>query len=64
VPNTDIATRAFVIALKSPAGGKTSNEVAGLTGLPVRQINRIYARAIERSFDPNQRLFTVRDKWL
>ena len=63
MPNTDIATRAFVVALKS-SGGKTSVEIAEATGLSVRQINRIYARAIERGFDPNHRPFQVQDAHL
>jgi hypothetical protein len=63
-PNTDIATRAAVVTLKSPFGGKTSVEVAEKTGLSVRQVNRIYARAIERGFDPNHSPFLLRDEWL
>ena len=34
-PNTDIAIKVFVIALKSSAGDKTSNEVVGLTSLSI-----------------------------
>ncbi|KAK4106672.1 hypothetical protein N658DRAFT_394778, partial [Parathielavia hyrcaniae] len=52
-PNTDIATRALIVTLKSPFGGKTSAEISEETGISVRQINRIYARAIERGFEPN-----------
>ncbi len=63
-PNTDIATRAIVIALRSPLGGNTSAEVAAKTGLSVRQVNRIYARAIERGFEPNQSPMVLRDEWL
>lgn len=60
--HTDIATRAFVVGLKST--GKTTNEVADLTGLQPRTINRIYGRAIERGFDPNQRPLAIRDDYL
>ncbi len=63
-PNTDIATRAVVVTLKSPIGGQTSVEVAEKTGLSVRQVNRIYARAIERGFDPNHRPFLLKNEWL
>jgi transposase len=60
--HTDVATRAFVVGLKST--GKTTNEVADLTGLQPRTINRIYGRAIERGFDPNQRPLAIRDDYL
>ncbi|KAK2471173.1 hypothetical protein H9L39_17404 [Fusarium oxysporum f. sp. albedinis] len=63
-PNTDIATRAFVVSLKAPCSGKTTNEVAEITGLSTRQVNRIYARAIERGFDPNIRPLILRDAYL
>jgi hypothetical protein len=63
-PNTDIATRAMVVSLKAPCSSKTTAEVAGITGLSNRQVNRIYARAIERGFDPNQRPLSIRDEYL
>ncbi|KFY41167.1 hypothetical protein V494_03175 [Pseudogymnoascus sp. VKM F-4513 (FW-928)] len=63
-PNTDIATRALIVTLKSPIGGKTTAEVAEKTGFSTRQINRIYARAIERGFDPNHIPLVIRDEWL
>jgi hypothetical protein len=47
-PNTDIVTRTLIVALKSPIRGITSAEVAEETGLLTRQVNRIYAQAIER----------------
>jgi transposase len=49
----DLATRAVIVALK--AHGLTTNEVIGQTGIPKRTINAIFARAIERGFDPCQR---------
>lgn len=61
---TDIATRALVVFLKSPFGGKTTAEVTEITGLSIRTINSIYARAIERGFDPNQEPLTLRDEFL
>jgi transposase len=63
-PNTDIATRAFVVSLKAPCSGKTTNEVAAITGLSVNQVNRIYARAIQRGFDPNIRPLILRNEYL
>ncbi|KAM3448373.1 hypothetical protein MY3296_007857 [Beauveria thailandica] len=64
VRQTDIATRALVVTLKAPCCGKTSTEVAGLTGIPSRQVDRIYARAIERGFDPNLRPIVIKDAHL
>lgn len=63
-PNTDIATRALIVTLRSPFGGKTSAQISEETGISVRQINRVYARAIERGFEPNHRPFVLRDEWL
>lgn len=63
-PNTDIATRALVVALKAPCSSKTTAQVASITGLSTRQVNRIYARAIERGFDPNLVPLTLRDEYL
>lgn len=48
---TNITTQAVIVGLKS-TGQQTSAEVAAAIGLSVRQVNRIYARAIERGFDP------------
>jgi hypothetical protein len=62
-PNTDIATRAFFVSLKAPCSGKTTAEVAGITGLQPRQVNRIYARAIERGFDPSLRPLVIRNEY-
>jgi len=65
-PNTDIATRALVVTLKCPApiGGKKTTEVAAITGLSIRRVNEIYARAIARGFDPNQLPVVIRDEYL
>ncbi|KAM3566463.1 hypothetical protein ARSEF4850_000605 [Beauveria asiatica] len=64
VRQTDIATRALVVTLKAPCSGKTSIEVAGLAGISSRQVDRIYARAIERGFDPNLRPLVLKDAYL
>jgi transposase len=63
-PNTDIVTRSSVVSLKSPCNGKTTNEVAEITGLSVNQVNRIYNRAIQRRFDPNIRPLLLRNEYL
>ncbi|KAG5793518.1 hypothetical protein H9Q71_014431, partial [Fusarium xylarioides] len=63
-PNTDIATRAFVVSLKEPCSGKSSAEVSEISGLSIRQVNRIYARAIDRGFDPNVRPLILKDEYL
>ena len=62
--NTDIATRALVVSLKAPYSSKTTAKVSTITGLSSRQVNRIYARAIKRGFDPNQRPLSLRDEYL
>jgi transposase len=61
--NTDISTRALVVGLKAGSGMITA-QVAAITGLSTRQVNRIYSRAIERGFDPDMRPLTIRDDWL
>lgn len=55
-PNTDISTRVLIVALKSPFGGKSTAQIAEETGLSIRTINDIYARAIKRGFEPNRPL--------
>lgn len=62
--NTDIATRALVISLKAPYSSKTTTEVAAITRLSTRQVNRIYGQAIKRGFNPNQRPMLLRDDYL
>jgi hypothetical protein len=62
-PNTDIATRALVVILKAYSIQPTT-EIAAITGVSTPQINRIYARAIERGFDPDQRPLALRDDYL
>jgi hypothetical protein len=61
---TDISTRTFVVSLKAPCNGKSSAEAAKITGLSVRQVNRIYTYAIERGFNPNIRPLIFKDKYL
>ncbi|OJD19460.1 hypothetical protein ACJ73_08643 [Blastomyces percursus] len=57
-PNTDIATRALVVALKSPYIAKTTPEIMIITNLSARKINRIYSRALDLPY------LTTRDEFL
>jgi len=63
-PHNSLTTRALIVTLRSPVGGKTSAQISEETGISIRQINRIYARAIERGFEPNLRPFLLKDEWL
>ncbi|KAF1967289.1 hypothetical protein BU23DRAFT_554512, partial [Bimuria novae-zelandiae CBS 107.79] len=63
-PNTNIATRALVVVLKSPIRGKSTAEIAEKTGLSKRTINNIYLRAISRGFEPNTLPLTIKDEFL
>jgi transposase len=56
----NLATRALIIAYK--ADGKTNQEITGMTGAEKRTINSIYARAIERGFDPAVRPLKLENK--
>ena len=63
-PHDDIATRVFIVALKSLVGGKSTAAVAAMTGVKPRIINNIYIRAIIRGFDPNSILIIIKDSHL
>jgi transposase len=56
----DSHTRAIIVFLKSPFGGKSTPEIAGQLEISPRTINDIYARAIKRGFDPNYKPFTLK----
>jgi hypothetical protein len=58
----DNSTRAAVVVLK--AIGKPNHEITGLTGVEKRTINSIYARAIERGFNPGLRPLQLEDEHL
>ncbi|KAK6818968.1 hypothetical protein PG995_009160 [Apiospora arundinis] len=64
MPSTDLATRALIVALKSPLCGKTSVEIEAQIGVKERTINNIYARAIKAGFDPNARPMIICNEWL
>lgn len=61
---TDIATRALVVTLMSPAVGLRSVEVAAKTGLSKRLVNNIYAKAVKQGFDPNRNPISLHDEML
>jgi transposase len=61
---TDLATRALIVTLKAPCAGKSTAEISAITGISTRTINSIYARAIERGFEPNSVPLVIRDEWL
>ena len=58
--NTDIATLAFLVTLKSPCSGKQPKYPISQAS-PKNTINYIYARAIARGFDPNQRPMVIKN---
>ncbi|KAM4056938.1 hypothetical protein HRG_014824 [Hirsutella rhossiliensis] len=60
---TDIATGALTVTLKAPCSGKSSTEIASFTRLSIRTVISIYARPVERGFEPNELPLTVRDEW-
>lgn len=62
--NTDIATRALVVSLKSPCYGKSTAEVVTITGLPKSTVNKIYARAVARGFNPDKKPIIIWDCYL
>lgn len=56
------ATRAAIIALKTPKGGAmTTQAISELFRIPEHIVNRIYANAIRRGFEPNDRIITIDD---
>jgi hypothetical protein len=62
--HTDVSTRAFVVLLKSPLIGRSSKQIHLDLGIPVRTIDAIYSRAIERGFEPNANPLQIRDEYL
>ncbi len=59
----DLSVGAAVVALKSPLGGKSTAEVVAITGPPKGTVNGIYARAIERGFNPNLKPLVIEDEF-
>ncbi|EUC47272.1 hypothetical protein COCMIDRAFT_3691 [Bipolaris oryzae ATCC 44560] len=63
-PNTNLPTRAAIVTLKSPFGGKSTAQISEITGVPQRTINEIYRRACQRGFDPNAPLIKILPEYL
>lgn len=63
-PSNDVATRALIVTLKSPLVGRSTNKIADETGVNPRTINNIYARAIQRGFNPNCYPLVLKDEFL
>ena len=59
---SDPALRATVLALKASAVGKTTSQITSITGLSKRTINDIFARAVQRGFDPNSVPLDIRSE--
>ncbi|KAF2458525.1 hypothetical protein BDY21DRAFT_318718 [Lineolata rhizophorae] len=62
--NTDIATRALIISLKSASCSKTTAKISTITGVPKRTIQAIFSRAVKQGFDLNTTLIIVRDEYV
>ncbi|KAL6852131.1 hypothetical protein J3F83DRAFT_564428 [Trichoderma novae-zelandiae] len=60
---TDIATRGAILALKA-ATDWSSTEISAILGPSVRQINRIYARAVKAGFDPSARPLQIKNAYV
>ena len=50
---TDLPTRALIVTLKSPFGGKSTSYISSITGISPRTIDHIYERACRRGFEPH-----------
>lgn len=63
-PNTNLPTRAAIVTLKSPFGGKSTAQISEITGVPQRTIDAIYRRACQRGFDPNAPMIKILPEYL
>lgn len=63
-PNSTPYERTLVLALRSPHGGKTTYEVSQILGIDIRKVNRIYARAISRGFNPDLPTLVVKPEFV
>ncbi|KAJ5884847.1 hypothetical protein N7495_009357 [Penicillium taxi] len=59
----DIATRASVLILRA-VSKLTSAEISAILGISQSQVNRIYASAIKRGFNENQRPLHIEDAYV
>ena len=60
----DIATRAAIYAFKSAFGGKSTSAIIKVTGILTRTINVIFARIIEKGFDPIITIFIINNTFV
>ncbi|KAG6221158.1 hypothetical protein E4U26_006148 [Claviceps purpurea] len=58
----DIATRTSVLTLK--AYGISTKEVASITGISVRTVNKIFANAVSRGFNPEDRPMKINNRFV
>ncbi|KAG6019568.1 hypothetical protein E4U19_007063 [Claviceps sp. Clav32 group G5] len=58
-PYNDLATRASVLTLK--ATGFSTKEIASLTGVPTRTVDYIFAKAVKRGFNPQERPLNIKN---
>ena len=63
-PNTNISTRALIVTLKSPFGGKSTTQISAITGISPRTIDSIYGRACQRGFKPNAPIINILPEYL
>ncbi|KAJ5745721.1 hypothetical protein N7520_010903 [Penicillium odoratum] len=59
----DIATNASVLILRA-VSRQTFAEIAASPGISQSQVNQIYAKAIERGFQENQRPIRIKDAYV
>lgn len=53
----------MIVSLKSPLCGRSTAEISALTGVKQRTVNSIYARAIQRGFEPNAIPLIMKDSY-
>ena len=59
-----MTTRAMIVALKCPVGGRSASDLARILGLSARAINATYSRALKRGFDPARRPLVILEEYL
>lgn len=62
MPSYSLPIRAAVVTLMSASVGRSSAEVARLTGMPARNVRYIFSRAVSRGFIPDSVPLNLLDK--
>lgn len=70
--NQNVATKACAVLLKSPRFNWTASQISALFGVDKngkpnfapRSINTLYARAVQRGFDPNSPTIVIKDEFV